>query len=75
MQGKSTRSSNPRTRDPRDPVGPLPDDASIDVKIERLHKQLDGMHAVSKPLLGRYEVLSHSNRRQGGENCPPVLYR
>lgn len=45
------------------------DGASIDTKIERLHKQLDGMYAVSKPLLGRYEVLSHSNRRQGGA-CP-----
>jgi hypothetical protein len=47
-------------------VGPLPANASVEEQIERLHKQLDGMHAVKKPILGSYEVLSHSNRRQGG---------
>lgn len=66
MQGTATRSSNARTRDPGDPVGPMPEGASVEEKIERLHKQLDGMHAVNKPLLSHYEVLSHSNRRQGG---------
>jgi hypothetical protein len=63
---QGTRSSRGGTRDPGEPVGPLPANASVEEQIERLHKQLDGMHAVKKPLLGSYEVLSHSNRRQGG---------
>jgi hypothetical protein len=63
---QGTRSSRGGTRDPGEPVGPLPANASVEEQIERLHKQLDGMHAVKKPILGSYEVLSHSNRRQGG---------
>jgi hypothetical protein len=64
MQATGSRRSG--TLDPVEPVGHLPDNASIEEKIERLHKQLDGMHAFKKPLLGIYEVLSHANRRQGG---------
>lgn len=54
------------TGDPGSPVGPLPPNASVDDKIERIHKQLDGMHSVGRPVLGRFEILSSHHRRQGG---------
>lgn len=54
------------TGDPGSPVGALPPNASLDDKLDRIHRQLDGMYAVGKPALGRFELLGSAHRRQGG---------
>jgi hypothetical protein len=48
------------------PVQPLPEGAGVEQRIARLHRQLDGMHAYQKPVMGRYAILGHAHRRQGG---------
>eukprot|EP00892_Ulva_mutabilis_P002733 jgi/Ulvmu1/12460/UM009_0112.1 len=67
VRGRRGATTRGVTGDPGSPVGPMPANASVDDKLERIHKQLDGMHAVGKPVLGRFEVLSAQHRRQGGQ--------
>eukprot|EP00892_Ulva_mutabilis_P008922 jgi/Ulvmu1/6401/UM003_0029.1 len=53
--------------DPGSPVGPLPADASVPQLMDRLSRQLDGMHAVGKPVMDKYLPLGEAQRRMGGQ--------
>ena len=69
MQYKTVQGSaakHPHLHHEDDHIKPPPPDASIQDRISYLHRQLDGMHVAKKPIMGIYEVLPHSSRRQGG---------
>lgn len=66
---QSTRSGTYTTAgrgDPGSPVGPPPEGASVPELMDRLARQLDGMHAVGKPIKERFLPLGQAQRRMGG---------
>ena len=74
VSARSTASGAGRG-DPGQPVGPLPADASVPQLMERLSRQLDGMHAVGKPIMERFLLRGDSHRRMGGacSRCSPCM--